>query len=76
MLFKKGHDYNGLLLCRLIVEKVNPTTNASIANLKDKLDNAKFDDLGQDIKEFNTWFANKRNTIIREVGKEGYTEYK
>eukprot|EP00957_Ditylum_brightwellii_P164021 12488301-Ditylum_brightwellii.AAC.1 len=73
---KKGDSYNGLLLWCLIVEKVNLTTNISIVNLTDKLKNAKLDDFGQDIKEFNTWFANKRNTIIREVGKGGFTEYK
>eukprot|EP00957_Ditylum_brightwellii_P122597 9349374-Ditylum_brightwellii.AAC.1 len=69
-LFKKGDNYDGLLLWRLLVEKVNPTTNVSVVNLKDKLENAKLDGFGQDIKEFNTWFADKRNAIIREVGKE------
>eukprot|EP00957_Ditylum_brightwellii_P026319 1990564-Ditylum_brightwellii.AAC.1 len=42
----------------------------------DKLENAKLDDFRQDIKEFNTWFADKRNSIIRGVGKERYIEYK
>eukprot|EP00957_Ditylum_brightwellii_P107828 8225632-Ditylum_brightwellii.AAC.1 len=75
-LFKKGDNYDGLLLWCLIVEKVNPTTNVSVANLKEKLENAKLDDFGQDIKKLNTWFVDKRNAIIREVGKGGYTEYK
>eukprot|EP00957_Ditylum_brightwellii_P090381 6882604-Ditylum_brightwellii.AAC.1 len=64
-----------MLLWQLVVEKVNLATNISVANLKDKLENAKLDDFGYDIKEFNTWFTDKRNTIIREVGKEGYTKY-
>jgi hypothetical protein len=58
------------------VEKVNPTTNVSVANLKDKLENSKLNVFRHDIKEFNTWFTDKRNMIIREVGKEGYTKYK
>eukprot|EP00957_Ditylum_brightwellii_P073186 5563429-Ditylum_brightwellii.AAC.1 len=52
--FKKRDDYNGLLLWHLIVEKINLTTNVSIANLKDELENVNLDDFGQDIKEFNT----------------------
>eukprot|EP00957_Ditylum_brightwellii_P200052 15250627-Ditylum_brightwellii.AAC.1 len=76
MLFKKEDDYDGLLLWCLIVEKVIPITNVSVTNLKDKLENTKLDDFGQGIKEFNTWFADKRNAIIREVGKERYTKYK
>eukprot|EP00957_Ditylum_brightwellii_P075793 5760675-Ditylum_brightwellii.AAC.1 len=75
-LFKRGDYYNGLLLWQLIVKKVNSTTNVSIANLKDKLENSKLDDFRHNIKEFNTWFADKKNTISREVGKEGYTKYK
>eukprot|EP00957_Ditylum_brightwellii_P064944 4927123-Ditylum_brightwellii.AAC.1 len=51
-------------------------TNVSVANLKDELENAKLDAFGHVINEFNTWFTEKRNTIIREVGKEGYTKYK
>eukprot|EP00957_Ditylum_brightwellii_P024440 1845312-Ditylum_brightwellii.AAC.1 len=69
-LFKKGDNYDGLLLWHLIVEKVNPTTNISVANLKDELENAKLDDFGQGIKEFNTWLVDKRNVIIREVGNK------
>eukprot|EP00957_Ditylum_brightwellii_P176804 13467505-Ditylum_brightwellii.AAC.1 len=53
-LFKNGDNCNGLLLWQLIVEKFNPTTNVSVANLKDKLENAKLDDIRQVIKEFNT----------------------
>eukprot|EP00957_Ditylum_brightwellii_P161774 12317161-Ditylum_brightwellii.AAC.1 len=49
-LFKKGDNYDGLLLWHRIVEKVNLTTNVSVANLKDKLENTKLDDFGQDIK--------------------------
>eukprot|EP00957_Ditylum_brightwellii_P128597 9809947-Ditylum_brightwellii.AAC.1 len=76
MLFKKGDNYDGLLLWCLIMEKVNLTTNVSATNLKDKLENAKLDDFRQDIKEFSTWFADKRNAIIREVGKEWSTKCK
>eukprot|EP00957_Ditylum_brightwellii_P015765 1187837-Ditylum_brightwellii.AAC.1 len=50
--------------------------NVSITNLKNELENAKLDAFGHDIKEFNTWFTDKRNAIIREVGKEGYTKCK
>eukprot|EP00957_Ditylum_brightwellii_P095788 7298113-Ditylum_brightwellii.AAC.1 len=66
-LFNMGDDYDGLLLWYLIVEKVNLTTNISVTNLKDKVESTKLDDFEQDIKGFNTWFADKRNTIIREV---------
>eukprot|EP00957_Ditylum_brightwellii_P138199 10535053-Ditylum_brightwellii.AAC.1 len=69
--FKKGDNYDGMLLWQLVVEKTNLTTNVSIMNLKDESENVKIDDLGHAIKEFSTGFMDKRNAIIREVGKEG-----
>eukprot|EP00957_Ditylum_brightwellii_P187729 14294720-Ditylum_brightwellii.AAC.1 len=33
------------------------------------------DDFGQDMEKFNMWPMNQCNIIIKEVGKEGYTEY-
>eukprot|EP00957_Ditylum_brightwellii_P180446 13745437-Ditylum_brightwellii.AAC.1 len=75
LLFKKGDKYDGMLLWQLVVKKVNLTTNVSITNLKDKLENTKLDDFRHDIKEFNTSFTSKRNAIIREDGKVGYTKY-
>eukprot|EP00957_Ditylum_brightwellii_P025844 1955072-Ditylum_brightwellii.AAC.1 len=75
LLFKKGDNHDYMLLWRLVVEKVNPNTNVSVANLKDELKNVTLDAFGRDIKVFNTWFMNKRNVIIREVGMQGYTKH-
>ena len=58
------------------MKRVNPTTKVSIRNIKDELENANLKDYGYDIKKFNTWFIDRRNAIVREVGKGEYTEYK
>eukprot|EP00957_Ditylum_brightwellii_P093464 7117880-Ditylum_brightwellii.AAC.1 len=33
------------------------------------------DNFGRNTRKFNTWFIDQRNKIVREVRKEGYTEY-
>eukprot|EP00957_Ditylum_brightwellii_P112166 8552012-Ditylum_brightwellii.AAC.1 len=73
--FKQGNDFDSALLWSHIVNHVNPLTKASIGNPKEKLESAKMDDFGQDMKKFNTWPFNQCNMIIKEDGKEGYTEY-
>ena len=73
--FKRGEEYDGILLWNAIIRRVNPTTKISIGNLKDELESASLEDFGYDVKSFNTWFVDKRNAIVREVGEGGYTEY-
>ena len=74
--FKRGEEYDGLLLWNKLVLQVNPSTKISVGNLKDELIGADLKNFNQDVKKFNTWFTEKRNLIVREVGKEWYTEYK
>eukprot|EP00957_Ditylum_brightwellii_P139215 10610499-Ditylum_brightwellii.AAC.1 len=45
------------------------------SNLKGKIEKAVFPNFGYNIETFNTWFANKRNLIIKEAGIEGYKKY-
>eukprot|EP00957_Ditylum_brightwellii_P117712 8979281-Ditylum_brightwellii.AAC.1 len=54
---------------------VNLLTKVSVANLEDEIEPAKMDDFNHNVKKFNTWFSNKRNLIVKEVGKDGYTKY-
>eukprot|EP00957_Ditylum_brightwellii_P103737 7902719-Ditylum_brightwellii.AAC.1 len=54
---------------------VNLSTKVSVANLKDKIKSAKMDNFDHNVKKFNTWFSDKRNLIVKEAGKNGYTEY-
>ena len=73
--FKRGEEYDGLLLWNNILLQVNPSTKISVGNLNDEIEGADLKNFNQDVKKFNTWFTDKRNLIVREVGKEGYTEY-
>eukprot|EP00957_Ditylum_brightwellii_P203939 15336852-Ditylum_brightwellii.AAC.1 len=73
--FKQGDDFDRAMLWHQIVTQVKPSTKAAIGNLKDKLEMAKMDNFGHDIRKLNTWFIDQCNKIVREVGKEGYTEY-
>eukprot|EP00957_Ditylum_brightwellii_P133434 10173164-Ditylum_brightwellii.AAC.1 len=54
---------------------VNSSTKVSVANLKDEIELAKMDGFNHDVKKFNTWFSDKRNLIVKKVGKDGYMEY-
>eukprot|EP00957_Ditylum_brightwellii_P107987 8237773-Ditylum_brightwellii.AAC.1 len=73
--FKRGNNYDGVLLWKHLINNVNPLTCMLVSNLKDKLELASLDNFDQDIKKFNTWFTNKRSKIVKEVGKDGYTKY-
>ena len=44
------------------------------SRLKDKLESAKLSDFGHNITNFNTWYEDIREHIIKEEG-EGYSEY-
>ena len=57
------------------MDLVNPSTKVSVANLKDEIETAKLSSFEHDIKKFNTWFSDKQNLIVKEVGENGYTEY-
>eukprot|EP00957_Ditylum_brightwellii_P203199 15333623-Ditylum_brightwellii.AAC.1 len=72
--FKQGDNFDRALLWHQIVTQVNPSIKAAIENLKDELEMTKMDNFGHYVRKFNTWFSNQRNMIVREVGKEGYTE--
>eukprot|EP00957_Ditylum_brightwellii_P189991 14464024-Ditylum_brightwellii.AAC.1 len=73
--FKRGNDHDRVLLWKHFINHMNPLTCVLVSNLKDEIDSASLDDFNQDIKEFNTWFTNKRSEIVKEVGIYGYTEY-
>eukprot|EP00957_Ditylum_brightwellii_P046376 3520497-Ditylum_brightwellii.AAC.1 len=53
----------------------NLSTKVSVANLKDKIEVAKMDDFDHNVIKFYTWFSDKRNLIVKEVGEDGCTEY-
>eukprot|EP00957_Ditylum_brightwellii_P011447 865308-Ditylum_brightwellii.AAC.1 len=72
-LFKKEDDYDRILLWKLVVKQINLVMHMSVANLKDELESAPPSDFQFYIKMFNTWFSDRRNAIVREVGTEGYT---
>eukprot|EP00957_Ditylum_brightwellii_P205896 15345905-Ditylum_brightwellii.AAC.1 len=73
--FKRGMDHDGLLLWIKTVDNVNPSTKVSVSNVKDELKNAQLETFDYDIRKFNTWFNDKRNIIVKEIGKDGYKEY-
>eukprot|EP00957_Ditylum_brightwellii_P123120 9387496-Ditylum_brightwellii.AAC.1 len=45
------------------------------SNLKDKIEKAMLSNFGYNFKTFNTWFANKRNLIVKEAGIDRYKKY-
>eukprot|EP00957_Ditylum_brightwellii_P101984 7773266-Ditylum_brightwellii.AAC.1 len=49
-LFKREGNHNGLLLWHHIMERVNPSTKVTVANLKDEIEGATLDNFGHDIK--------------------------
>eukprot|EP00957_Ditylum_brightwellii_P204360 15338874-Ditylum_brightwellii.AAC.1 len=72
-LLKREDNYDRMLLWKLIVKQINPVAHMSVATLNDKLELVTLSDFQFNIKVFNTWFLDKMNAIIREVGTEGYT---
>eukprot|EP00957_Ditylum_brightwellii_P192098 14623229-Ditylum_brightwellii.AAC.1 len=73
--YKVNGNIDGVLLWQFIVDMVNPSTKVSVANLKDEIESAKMDDFNHNVKKFNTWFSDKRNLTVKEVGRDGYMEY-
>ena len=51
--FKKGRDYDGVLLCKCLMKYVCPTAKVSASNHKDLLDAACLKDFSCDVKSFN-----------------------
>jgi hypothetical protein len=73
--YKVDDNIDRVLLWQFIVDLVNPSTKVSVANLKDKIEAAKLSNFEHDVNKFNTWFSDKRNLIVKEVGENRYTEY-
>eukprot|EP00957_Ditylum_brightwellii_P171685 13070037-Ditylum_brightwellii.AAC.1 len=63
------------LLWYQIITQINLSIKATIENLDDKLETAKMDNFGNDVRKFNTWFIDQHNNVVREIGKEGCMEY-
>eukprot|EP00957_Ditylum_brightwellii_P074045 5626228-Ditylum_brightwellii.AAC.1 len=45
------------------------------SNLKDKIEKAMLSNFRYNFKTFNTWFASKRNLIVKEAGIDRYKKY-
>eukprot|EP00957_Ditylum_brightwellii_P155016 11798871-Ditylum_brightwellii.AAC.1 len=69
--FKRGKDFNIILLWHTLVNHVNPSTVFSVGNMKDKIEMATMSKFGQNIKLYNSWFTDQRSAIIKEVSAAG-----
>ena len=73
--FKIGNEYDGPLLWDFIRRRVNPSTTVGASRLKDELETVKLSEYENDVNQYNNWFDETKEKIIREEGATGYNEY-
>ena len=67
---------DGVLLFDHIMRDVNPSTMVGLHNLKDELEAKTIKDFPcESVKEYNTWFSDKREEIRKCEGGVKYEEY-
>ena len=72
--YQRCQENDGPLLWDFIRRRVNPTTTVGASKLKDDIEGTKVSAFDNDIVQYNTWFDDTRELIIKEEG-DGYNEY-
>ena len=72
--FKRGQEYDGVLLWDFIRRRINPNTTVGASKLKDDIESTTPASFDNDIIRYNTWFEDTRKAIIKEEGV-GYNDY-
>ena len=72
--FQREQECDGPLLFDFIRRRVNPSTTVGASKYKDEIEAKTLADFKYSVLEYNTWFDDTREMIVKEEGT-GYNEY-
>ena len=72
--YMQDGGFDGIKRCNYIRATVNPKTTTGASECKDEIELQTIDDFEHNVKNYNTWFNDTRNEILKLEWKGKYNE--